>query len=688
MPVIVVTAPSPIQPPWNQQGGGASPAAPTAGVALPGNGFLAPIPENAFSAVTVLTPQQIESAPAATLGDIAAQTPGVASSSYAPGAGRPIIRGLDNNRVRIQENGIGVMDVSEIGEDHGVPIDPLATDRVEIIRGPATLRWGSQAIGGVVNAENNRIPMPGTPQGISGVVRGAFTSVDTGGEGALVINARSGSFAVHGDVYRRESGDYRTPDGKQANSALRSVGGAFGVSYIFDSGYIGAAVSHFGSLYHVPGGEAAERNVRIDMAQTKFTTKGEVRVNSVFIDTIRFWGGATVYKHDEIAREDGLDSIKGTFKNRQLEARVEVQLQPLVLPFGRWTTAIGVQAGKRSIGTSGEAGGLLAPATENRVAAYIFNELHFAQVWRLQTAARIEHVRVNGTAALFPGNFLPDGNPVMEQARRGSFMPVSLSAGLLRELSHGVVAFATVQHAQRAPTALELFSKGPHEATGTFEIGNPNLRTESAASAEAGLRRSKGRFRFEATVFHTRYRGYIYKRLTGVECGEEFDDCGVEDELKQIVFQQKDAHFTGAEFQGQFDVAPLFTGMFGVEGQFDVVRARFTDGTVVPRIPPMRLGGGVYWYNANWFARAKLLHAFEQNKIALGEETPTPGYNLLSAELAYKHEFKVAGARRTLTVGIKGNNLLDSRIRNHASFKKDEVLQPGRNVEMFLSLRF
>lgn len=176
--------------------------------------------------------------------------------------------------------------------------------------------------------------------------------------------------------------------------------------------------------------------------------------------------------------------------------------------------------------------------------------------------------------------------------------------------------------------------------------------------------------------------------MTGILCGEEFIDCGVENELKQIIFAQKDATFTGAELFAQYDVLPLFVGMFGVEAQFDIVRARFNDGTNVPRIPPMRVGGGVYWYGKGFFARVKLLHAFAQKNIALGEETPTKGYNLLTADLSYKHNFKVAGVKRSVTFGIKGTNLLNARIRNHASFKKNEVLQPGRNVKAFLTLTF
>lgn len=687
LPELVITAPSPILAPW-EQGGTGAPAAPGGPTAVAANPELRPIAANVFAPVSVITQNEIERQQAATIGDLTMSTPGVSGSGFAAGANRPILRGVDNARVRIQENGVSSMDVSDIGEDHGVPIDPLAAQRIEIIRGPATLRWGSQAIGGVVSVENNRIPMPDTPQGFRGIIRGAFTSIDNGNEGAIILQGRHGPFAVHADFFKRFSGDYMTPRGRQANSAVHMQGASVGASYIFQNGYIGAALSHFGSLYHVPGGEAADNRVRIDLRQTRFTSKGEVIIGSAFIETLRFWFGAVDYTHDERAFDGGLDTIKGTFKNREMEGRVEAQLRPFNTALGRWTSAVGVQFGKQKIGTAGEGAGLLSPADVSRAAAYIFNELHLSNRLRFQAAGRVESARVGGTAVTFPANFLPDGNPLPETARTRGFMPISLSAGFLYELPNNVVASITAQAVQRAPTALELFARGPHEASGTFEIGNPDLRIERAHSIELGLRRAKGAFRFDATAFHTRYSGYISKRLTGTLCGEEFDDCGVETELKQVVFTQRDATFTGAEVMTQFDIMPVGIGMLGVEAQADVVRARFNDGGVVPRIPPARIGGGVFWYGGGWFARVNLLHAFAQNRIAIGEETRTPGYNLLNAELSYRHKWKAANSERELIIGVKGTNLLNDEVRLHTSFKKDEVLQPGRGARVFMTLRF
>jgi iron complex outermembrane receptor protein len=285
---------------------------------------------------------------------------------------------------------------------------------------------------------------------------------------------------------------------------------------------------------------------------------------------------------------------------------------------------------------------------------------------------------------------LPDGNPQVSTARNPSYTPKSGSVGLIQNLPGDLVASITAQYVERAPKPAELFSRGGHDATATFDVGNPNLTIETAKSVEIGLRRATGPLRFEATAYYTRFDNFIFRRLTGVFCGEAFDSCGTPDaDLKQAVYSQRNAIFRGAEFQSQLDVGPLYGGIWGVEDQFDVVRATFTDGTNVPRIPPVRVGGGVYWRETNWFARINLLHAFAQNDIAPIGETPTPGYNLLKAEVSYKTKLDPSwfGAREMI-VGIVGNNLLNENIRNSVSYTKDEVLLPGIGVRAFANLKF
>jgi iron complex outermembrane receptor protein len=339
---------------------------------------------------------------------------------------------------------------------------------------------------------------------------------------------------------------------------------------------------------------------------------------------------------------------------------------------------------------------LYDPNRNNRVAGYVFNELKFSETTKAQIAGRIEQVNLSGTTPAFiPDAFDVNADPASigpATPRNLHFTPKSASIGLIQNLPWDLVASVTGQYVERAPKPAELFSRGPHDATATFDIGNPNLGIETAKSIEIGLRRATGPLRFELTGYYTRFNGFIFRRLTGNTCDEAacVDAAApVKLELNQAIYSQRDAIFRGAEFQSQLDVAPFHGGIWGVESQFDVVRATFTDGTNVPRIPPVRVGGGVFWRDANWLARINYLHAFAQNDIAVIGETPTAGYNLLKAEISYKTKLDSSwfGAREMM-VGLVGNNLLNENIRNSVSYTKDEVLMPGIGVRAFANLKF
>ena len=403
LPDITVTAPSPIvkrkpaparvparvaQTTSGRTRGPAPPAAPAPAPPAPQQGLL-PVVTDQFATVTVVPNEEIRRAGGATLGDLLFSKPGITGSSFAPGASsRPIIRGLDVNRVGIVENGIGSNGASDLGEDHFVPIDPLSTNQVEVIRGPATLRYGSTAIGGVVSASNNRIPdalpvcaaapfqtygLPakapmanvGSPGCVTAETRTAVSSVDRGVEGGVLLDAGGGNFAVHADAFGRKSSDYNIPgypylfdqtrpvNGRQPNSAAQASGASIGGSYIFDGGFIGAAITQNDSLYRIPGIDGADHQTRIDARQTKLTAKGEYRPDAAAIEAVRFWAGATDYKHNEIGLADPADAatlgVRQTFTNKEQEGRVEVQLAPFNLRFAALTTAVGVQASHQEL---------------------------------------------------------------------------------------------------------------------------------------------------------------------------------------------------------------------------------------------------------------------------------------------------------------------------------------------------
>src|SRR5258705_2460048 len=355
LPEITVTAPSPIvrrravvpartpvrvartAPGQNQQRAAEPQAAPVA--AAPQQGVL-PVVTDQFATVTVVPNEEIRRQGTAQLGDLLFSKPGITGSSFAPGAAsRPIIRGLDVNRVGITENGTNAGGASDLGEDHFVPVDPLATNQVEVIRGPAALRYGSTSIGGVVSATNNRIPdalhscaaapfqtygLPAkaplanvqSPGCVTAETRTAVTSVNRGVEGGVLLDAGGGNFALHADAYGRTTSDYQIPsypylfvpdkpfDGPQPNSAARTDGASLGGSDIFDGGFIGAAITQNDALYHIPGGDGAHPQTRIDAHQTKITAKGEYRPDAAAIDAKRFLAGATDYRHNEIGLSD------------------------------------------------------------------------------------------------------------------------------------------------------------------------------------------------------------------------------------------------------------------------------------------------------------------------------------------------------------------------------------------------
>src|SRR5262245_43375506 len=656
--------------------------------------------------LTTLNSEQIQASQSNSVGGLLFTMPGATSAGLAPGTQRPVLRGLDDFRVRVQENGVGTMDVSDLGQDHGVPLDPLAIQKVQILRGPEALRYGSQAVGGIVEATNNRIPFLAPPGGWQTQILGATTTVDRGAEGGALFDAGSRDFAFHADVYGRRGNDYFIPsypylfpsdpappfNGKQPNSSFHSEGQAVGGSYLFDGGYVGAAVSRFSTLYHVPTMDGTASNTRIAIEQVKYTSRGEFRPQSSAIDVIRYWAGAVEYHHDELGIGDtGIDGIQATFNNHAQEARSEIQFMPMATPLGTLISVVGGQFEHQQIDTSGDAGSLLGQARTNRAAGYFINQLWFTDTLRLLSAGRVEPVRLDGTSGIFPPGLVPPPDNPTLVLHSLDYVPKSISFKVLNDLPSWMVASATLQRIERAPTALELFAHGSHDAPGTFEIGNPALKIETANSAELGLQRFQGDFRFDAKIYYTYYNNFIFRQATGILCGATFATCGngIDTAFIQTIYSQRDAIFRGTEVAWQWDLAPVASGIFGVDGQYDFVRATFAaDGGNVPRMPPMRVGGGAYWRADDWFVRMGLLHVFGQQDLAVNE-TPTAGYNLLKLQIENTRYYRYSpGGPTLITTGITGDNLLDVDVRNHVQFHKDEILMPGRSIKLFMNAKF
>lgn len=626
--------------------------------------------------ITVVTRDDILSSGAKTLGELLGDKPGIAQTSFASGASRPLIRGLDNFRVHVLENGLGGDGVSAISEDHGVPIDPLSADKVEVVRGPATLRYGSQAIGGVVNVINSRIPTARPERGYEGELSASFDSVNAGKQLSAQTNVAAGRTVWHLDAFTRKTNDYRIPRpvSRQDESWSDAQGVAGGGSLLLDNGFVGASLSHVSNDYGIPDPEDPLDPTFIDMEQTKLQVMSELSFSG-FLKTLRLNGGYSQYNHDEVARTSG--TVGSSFDDKLWEGRAELLHDNI----GPLSGAFGVHAIHHKIRAGGEGGELLAPSDTDSVAAYLFEELPLNDAVKLQFGARIEHVNVKGEAL--------DEATVTTFAVSREFTPLSASAGLVWQLDESWVLGATAQAAQRAPDALELFSKGPHEATETFELGDPTLGKETAYSTELSLRRTGEDFSFEAAAYYTRFVDYIAKRLTGETCDDDFPSCtplGAGTELEQLRYGQQNAQFHGFELSGSLALIHFGEDVLGLDGQFDYVRAKFSGGGNVPRIPPMRLGGGVYYEGQHVSGRIGLLHAFAQNDLD-AFETRTGGYNQLSAELSTSLPLRDLGGR-SLVLSLIGQNLLNDDIRNHVSFKKDDMLLPGRNVRLVLTAKF
>ena len=630
------------------------------------------------------------------------------------------MRGLDNYRVRIQENGVSNSGVSELGEDHAVPLDPVAASQVEVVRGPATLRWGSQAIGGVVNVENNRIPtaLPcrlafiptAETEGCSVIeTRGAVMTVDNALENATLLDVGRGNVAFHMDVHGRRSSDYLIPGypylfppdppppvfGRQPNSSMRSAGGSVGGSYFFDGGFVGVAVTQFNSRYHIPGIEPTETNTRIELRQTRVTTKGEFRPQSAYIEAVRFWAGLTDYKHHELANEEGFNGVQQTFTNKDLEARVETQLRPVDLSFATLTSAFGVQGMHQILTSPGREGGLFDPNRTRSVAGYWFNEFRLTDTSRMQLAGRIEHATVSGA---FP-ELLVSGEspelliePGLQVARVRNFTPKSGglwlsagSAGRRRRQPDRPICRTRAARARALFARRSMKRRGP--STSAIPISELKRRRPSKSACAVRSARSASRRRptsraltaLSSEISPARSARAILRAAPSTAraiCARR----SMRSAMRSFAAASFKANSTSRRWQAAF---------LGWSTSSTWCGRHSWAAATSPASRPFGSAADCSGGTSNWLLRVNLLHAFAQRNIDPTNETPTKGYNLLRAEISYRMLFDPGDPlSRELRLGLVGDNLLNEDIRNSVSFRKDEVLLPGANLRFFANARF
>lgn len=638
--------------------------------------------------ISVLNGRELSLRRESTLGETLNFMPGVSSSSFGPNASRPVIRGLDSDRIRIMQNGIGVLDASSLSFDHAVAIDPLIIEQIDVVRGPAALLYGGSAVGGVVNAIDHRIPK----EALDGVT--GRSEVRTGGpenqkSGAVVIDAGNGLLTLHADAYRRETDDLdipgyarskqlrradpfaQEPRDRLRNSDAEAHGGALGASLAFENGHVGLSYSTFDNLY----GTVAEPNVSIDQNSDRWDFSSEMGSLGGFIKGIKLRAAHTDYMHQEI--EDG--EVATTFKNRGLETSVEASHAEI----GKLSGVVGFQLQNSRFEALGDEAFVPSNSTLSK-ALYLYEELPLdilrAEDLKLSFGARAERVEVesNGGARFGP-------------ASSAGFNPRSAAVGALYSLNEQWSLATNLSHNERAPSYFELFANGPHLATGQYEVGDTDLYEERSNGVDVQLRWKTDKHSFKVGGYYTRFSNFISLANTGNTRGvdgelnpADTDDDGLADAsgeeiLPEAQFLPVPAVFKGLEAEAKLHI---YEGLGDLDLRLrgDYVHATNRDtGEPLPRISPLRLGFGLDYMWQRFSARMDVLHAFEQDRTA-PNELDTDAYTLVSALVAYRLPSKFH-----LEAFAKANNLLNQEVREHSSFLKD--IAPSGERSLLLGLR-
>jgi len=668
------------------------------------------------SPVSVLAGEALRRQQASTLGDTLEKLPGVQTNFHGNVASTPIIRGLSGPRVLISQNGLDVSDVSRVGPDHSVASEASTSQQIEVLRGPATLFYGSGAIGGVVNVVDGRVP----------------TSSDTKGEWLLESNSAddrklasfnlttgTDSFAFYADGYWRESSDYEVPveaeledehdheeeehdgDFVVENSAEDSSGFTLGTSYLFDQGYVGVAVEQFDREYGIPGHSHGDERVYADLEQIRVQLLGEYNVEGEWIKKINFRSGFSDYQHAEV--EEG--EIGTLFENETQELKLDVSHNL----FSGWNGGVSFHYKNSDVAAQGEEA--FTPPSETQAIAFaVMEEKHFGGVL-LQLGARVEQVRLQANNVLLPELetiSVDDGEEEHDHdheedhesgvtqvyAVESNFTPLSVSAGLVWDFTPGYNVGLSVSHSQRAPSASELFSFGAHIGTGSYEVGSffalheegdethielseQDIDIESANNIDLTFRKTEGDVGFVFNAFYNQVDNYYYQTFTGLyaESAHEHDhdeeEVEEEEELLPIyLFQNDDVVLHGFEAQVAWQVTDTFKTTFSS----DYVSAELKGGGNLPRTSPLRFGLQLSYQAERVSAHFDVTNYQDQNDVA-ENETTTEGYTLIDASVSYDIDV----LNHDMSLYLKGTNLTDTEARVHTSFIKDIAPRAGRS---------
>nr|WP_225421394.1 TonB-dependent receptor [Sphingomonas parva] len=620
------------------------------------------------------------------IGETLARQPGVSATSFGPNASRPVLRGFQGERVRVLTDGIGSLDASNTSVDHAVAVNPLTAERIAVLRGPAALLFGSSAIGGVVNVIDSRIPrrVPDETAHVEAILTYGSAADERSTNATLDVPVGDG-FVIHADGNYTKTNDLEiggyvlSPElraeaqastdpairaladmrGRLPNTAAETSDVALGAAWISGRTNVGFSVNRYDSLYGVPirysldPAEEAEAP-RIDVKQTRVDGRAEIAMGGGFLDRIRLRGGYSDYRHNEL-EETG--DIGTTFLTEGAEGRLEfVQAQR-----GAWGGGFGAQLFRRDLDVIGEEKFLPA----NRTSQYgLFSVQNYRRgPLRAEVGARYEHqnVRAEADADL--------GTPAL----RRSFDAFSGSVGANYEILRGVRLGVSGSHSQRAPSAEELFANGPHAGTQSFEIGEPGLSKEKSWGVEGTMTAEGDGFSLSASIFRSWFDGYIYEQRTGT----------IEDGLPVFQITQGDARYSGIELEGSLRVTQLGEFAINLDGVADYVRATIERVGPAPRIPPLRLMGGIEAQSDRLQGRLEVEWTDAQGRLA-ELETPTDGFTLVNASVSWKPLPTLPNT----SLSVSANNIFDVDARRHASFLKDVAPLAGRDIRLTARMSF
>lgn len=648
--------------------------------------------------VDILYGQALDQQKSTTLGDTVSKLPGVQTSNFGPGVGRPIIRGQDGPRVQVLSNGIGTMDASTVSADHATTVETFLADQIEVLKGPATLLFGSGAIGGAVNVADGRIAseLPGKPLSGRAELRG--NTVNDERSGMFRLDGVNGNWVLHVDGLVRNTGDYDipghalaiddhdhaanpdNPKGTLQNSSIRTRAGAVGATWLGDRGHFGLSLNTYRSNYGIPNGAHEhsadddhahgdsgedEGNVRIDLTQNRLDLKTGINQPLPFLESLNLNAAYNDYEHVEI--ENGTPATH--FTNKGYEGRLEaVQKQ-----MNGWRGAFGLQFGHSDFAAIGEEAFVPATLTDN-LGLFVLQEKDFGPL-KLELGGRYERVAL-------------DPEPGYENKR---FNTTSLSTAAIWRINDTFDLRLGLDSSERAPTNEELFAAGAHVATRSLEIGSTSLDTERSRRAEIGLHAHTNRVDFRAALYQSNFRDFIYLADTGIE----------EQNLPVRLWTQSDAVFKGMEAEAKVRLADAPSGLWELRVFGDYVRAELDGGgtrTVdfdvphgdhshgyevelaqtgyLPRIAPARMGANLDWSLAGWRASLGAVRYSRQNHVAQNE-APSPGYTLVDAHLGYRWDLP---NDKSWEVFLDGSNLGNQEIRPHTSLLRDYAPLPGRAV--------